>query len=104
MKYPFPLVEITWVDAGTGHGWEQAEELDPTPFEVCTVGFLVRESAAGLVIASTVCPEKTCNSRITIPLGMVKERRVLKAAPAPRRSKPARPSPDPTPPSASAVA
>ncbi len=104
MKYPFPLVEITWVDAGTGHGWEQAEELEATAFEVVTVGFLVRESKDALVIASTVCPEKTCNSRITVPTGMVRTRRVLKDAPAPRRSKPARKSPDPAPPPTSAAA
>ena len=88
MKYPFPVVEVTWLDAGTSHGWEDEAELEAKPFEVMTVGFLIRDLPDCVMIASTACPEKTCNSRITIPRGMVKDMRYLHGKPKPKPKPP----------------
>jgi len=83
MKSPFPLVEVIWLDAITDpQGWEDVETMEAVAAaEVLTVGFLVKESASAWLVASTVCEEKTCNSRITIPKGMVKSLRYLRGKP-----------------------
>lgn len=83
MKAPFPLVEVIWLDAASDpQGWEAVETMaEVAAEEVWTVGFLVKESANALLIASSVCKEKTCNSRMTIPRGMVKSMRYLRGKP-----------------------
>ena len=79
----YPLIEVMWDDAATdAQGWEDPDELDGVKVDrVMTVGFLVKESEAGLLIASTVCAEDTCNSRITIPRKMVVSIRYLRGKP-----------------------
>lgn len=83
MKSPFPLVEILWDDAATDpQGWEHpGERTDVLVDRVLTVGFLVKESEAGLLVASTVCEEGSCNSRITIPRKMIASIRYLRGGP-----------------------
>lgn len=76
-KYPFPLVEVQWKDAQTTHGWESEDEHVFEVPVVTTIGFLIKENEDGLVIASTVGSDKTHNSRITIPKGMVVTRKDL---------------------------
>jgi len=96
MKYPFPVVEITWLDAGTSHGWESNDEIEAKPFSVMTIGFLVRDQPDCVMVASTACPEKTCNGRITIPRGMVQAIRYLHGKP--KKQTVAAPQTDPLPP------
>lgn len=76
-KYPFPLVEILWKDAQTGHGWEHADDITVEIPTVITVGFLVKENEDGLVIASSVGTDRHNNARITVPKGMVVSRKDL---------------------------
>lgn len=77
-KYPFPLVEVKWLDAQTSHGWEDKDEIDSEVPVVTTIGFLLKETEDSVVIASTIGQDKTHNSRILIPIGMIKEKRILR--------------------------
>lgn len=70
-KYPFPLVEVRWTDAQTGHGWEEETESELDCPEVITVGFLILRNDKGVRVASTVGTDKTNNSRIDIPNKMI---------------------------------
>lgn len=71
-KYPYPLVEVQWLDAETSHGWETVAETVPLEIPVVTtIGFLIEDNDIGIRIASTIGLDKSHNSRITIPKGMV---------------------------------
>lgn len=78
MKYPYPLVEVVWVDAETGHGWEEEDETEPMLPVVVTAGFLLKQTEELVCIASSVSATKNHNGRISIPTGMVKSLKVLK--------------------------
>ena len=71
-KYKHPLVEITWVDAETDHGWEETSESDAVLPITTTIGFLIRETDDAYLVASTIS-ETSSNGRIKVPKGMVKE-------------------------------
>lgn len=77
-KLPFPLVRVDWIDAETSQGWEHLDEEKPTVPEVVTVGFLIKETEDVLLVASTIGHDRSHNSRIGIPKGMVKGVTVLK--------------------------
>ena len=77
MKKLQSLWQIDWEDASTSHGWEDNNEVKPDREIVTTVGFLIKRSKASITIASTIS-EGTCNSRITIPMGMVRDLREIK--------------------------
>lgn len=77
-KLPYPLVRVDWIDAETSQGWEHPDEEKPTVPEVVTVGFLIKESEDVILIASTIGHDRSHNSRISIPRGMVKNITVLK--------------------------
>jgi hypothetical protein len=80
MKAPFPVVEVVWEDAASdAQGWEV--EVEVKIDIVMTIGFLIAESPAGLVIASTACDERSHNSRMTIPRTMVKSIKYLRGKP-----------------------
>jgi len=76
MKYP--LVQVEWLDAQTSHGWEAEGEVDQEVPLVTTVGFLIIENEHLLCLASTVGKDRSHNSRITIPVGMVKTKKILR--------------------------
>ena len=76
-KYKHPLVEIIWVDAETTHGWEESNEADITLPLATTVGFLIRETDDGYLVASTYS-DTSSNARIKIPKGMCKTYKVIK--------------------------
>jgi hypothetical protein len=76
-KYPFPLVEIKWWDAQTAHGWEEEETIEVDIPLVTTIGFLIKDTDKGVTVASSICADKQSNARISIPLGMIVERRML---------------------------
>ena len=76
-KYKYPLVEILWIDAETGHGWEEETEIDVVLPPATTIGFLLKETEDALIIASTISGSSS-NSRIKIPKGMTKSVVTLK--------------------------
>lgn len=75
MKYPYPLVEVLWVDAYTDHGWEN--EVEVREELVITVGFLVTDNEKGLCIASSTGEDGSHNARIVIPAGMIRQMRTI---------------------------
>lgn len=77
-KLPYPLVKVEWLDAETTFGWESEGENKPTVPVVTTVGFLIVDTEELISIASTIGQDKTHNSRINIPKGMVKSFFVLR--------------------------
>ena len=84
MKYPYPVVQVVWLDASTDIGWEDAGESNTEAPEVMTVGFQLHKDEKTIVVASTSCKERMTNARITIPVGMVKSIKQLKRAGAER--------------------
>lgn len=69
----YPLVEVLWYDAATDHGWEEERDAKVEVHEVLTVGFLIKKSKNGIVIASSIGPEdRSHNSRMTIHKRMIK--------------------------------
>lgn len=75
--YKYPLIEVQWTDAETGHGWEEESDLDIALPLVTTVGFLVRESETCVMLASTIS-DSSSNARIKIPRGMITNTKILK--------------------------
>ena len=76
MKYS--LVQVEWLDAQTSHGWEAQDEVEQTVPLVTTVGFLIVENEDLICLASTVGKDRSHNSRITIPVGMIKTKKTLR--------------------------
>lgn len=76
-KFPYPLIMVEWKDAQTSHGWEEETEVDTNLPTVMTIGFLIRETTDAFLICSTVGLDKTNNSRLLIPKGMVTNSKLL---------------------------
>lgn len=74
IKYSNPLVEILWHDALTTFGWEHEDEIDTSEELMTTIGFVVAKGDHTIIVASSVDNEtgKLSNSRIKIPVGMIK--------------------------------
>lgn len=74
IKYPSPLVEIVWHDAATTFGWEHEDEADTTEELMITIGFVIAKGEHTIIVASSIDNEtgKMNNSRIKIPVGMIK--------------------------------
>lgn len=91
-KNPYPLIEVVWVDS-TSHPdtWVAIEDI-PDPARVNTTGFLVKETAVYIVVASSVSDEEdaiqTVGNTMTIPIGMIVSRTAIKIARARKRKKP----------------
>lgn len=79
IKYPAPLVEVVWHDAATTFGWEHEDEADTTEELMTTIGFIIAKGEHTIIIASSIDNEtgKMNNSRIKIPVGMIKTIREL---------------------------
>jgi len=76
----YDLILVLWDDAaGFEHGWTaKHEKLEP---QLCvSSGFLIRENADHIMIASDTDGEGSHNGRTQIPRGMVKEIVLLKKA------------------------
>jgi hypothetical protein len=91
----YPLVEVWWDDATEmPSGWLEAnEEIEIKPCLVLSVGFLVKETDAYLVIAIDT-HDGGHNGRSQIPKGMVKRMRVIKKPDQPKVAE-APPAPKP---------
>lgn len=77
--YRFPLVEIRWDDAAASNSWERPDNMELSHQIVVTVGFVVKETRAHLVLASTY-DETHVNAAIQIPKGMILSRKLLARA------------------------
>ena len=70
------LVLVEWIDAAHFDGWMFGADLSHT-FDSCwTVGFLIKSSKDGVLIAQTWYPGDTANL-IQIPAGMIKKKTIL---------------------------
>ena len=88
METKYPLVEIRWDDAASlEHGWVDPESEKPVAQMVTTVGFLIADGPAHVVIASTT-DGTWVNGRFQIPRGMVRSIKPLR-----KTRKPAQPAP-----------
>ncbi len=74
---PYKFVEVEWLDANSGGGWEQMHEL-PEVAMVHTRGWLVKQDLEGIVVSGTWSPKdpekgdkEQFNQSIAIPMGMV---------------------------------
>lgn len=79
LKFPVNLVEVVWHDACTDSGWETHDKTNITEELMITIGFLVARSENVVIIASSLDQEShlMSNSRIKIPVGMIKTIREL---------------------------
>ena len=79
MRYPKQLVEVTWVDAGSTHGWETDTEADLEPEIITTVGFIIAGNKESVIIASTIDATGVSNNcRLKIPVNMITSIKQLK--------------------------
>lgn len=84
-KPPFKFVEVEWLDANSGSGWEELKDI-PQPARVLTRGWLISETLDGITVAGTWSPSEGCNRHeefnqtISIPNGMLVELRDLELA------------------------
>lgn len=70
------VVYIEWIDAVASVGWEK-QSIPHSPDLCQAIGFLIHEDKTGITLAATVSKEES-NSRITIPKGWIKSRKVIK--------------------------
>jgi hypothetical protein len=89
-KEPPPLVSVLWEDAACldHEPWVPTPETPPTysPVLVTTVGFLLHQSDAGLIITGAWSPDRT-GPRDQIPAGMLRSVVFLVPAPGPAKAK-----------------
>lgn len=82
MAKQFPIVEITWVDAFShADEWVSLDDF-PKDYLVKTIGYLVRDTKEYVSLAQqiqTVYDDGRMERVMNIPLGCIKERKVLKA-------------------------
>jgi hypothetical protein len=72
-----PIVEVTWEDAESDHGWEPSADTDMSPAMAVTVGFLIKDESERVVIASTCDAQNNSNNRLKIPRGMIRSMRKI---------------------------
>lgn len=75
-----PLVEVSWVDASSTHGWmdrDQARE-EANPIECLTVGRLIRNDKETTAVAQTISEEGKFGEVWAIPAQWVKRVRRLR--------------------------
>lgn len=77
------IIDVRWVDSGTGGGWQFLTHLDAAPCECRTVGFLLHENKDSITVSSSLSfgtdgkPNQAADP-ITIPKVAVKSRRFVK--------------------------
>ena len=70
MKYK--IVELTWHDAWSDSGWKRIEDLADRPLVCSSIGYLIRETTAGYLIAGSIGEGGTFGSTAFRPRNMVK--------------------------------
>jgi hypothetical protein len=72
------LVEVTWVDSYTQHGWKPTTDfLEDQGFDCKSVGYLIQKSAEWVQLIQTQGPNDKLADSITIPRACVKKIRSL---------------------------
>lgn len=83
-KQKYPLVEVIWDDATSlSQGWKNPEEWEKEPIKpeiVLSVGFVVKETEAYLILAMDTDSDGDHASRSQIPKGMVRSVKILRKA------------------------
>ena len=75
------LVYVKWDDASTRSGWADLDDHDLEPWEVETVGYLIKKNRRHIgVVSSLTVNEEKGSSYTTIPRKMILEMRDLKKA------------------------
>ena len=106
------LIQVTWADAhGSGAGNAYAEhEIPHSPIIIRTVGWLLRQDAAGVSLACEVCEDGTFRGVTFVPAGMIQGEvevlipaQALRRTPRPRRSKVQAGAPPPAAPDTAAA-
>ena len=70
------ILYIEWIDAVAENGWEEHDKTEDV--HLCqTIGFLIKETKLGLVIASTIS-DKESNARLTIPKAWIRKKKNVK--------------------------
>ncbi len=55
VKQRYPLVEVTWKDSASNHGWyAPAEFKDAALIEIKTVGYLIRRNKRDTALAQAI--------------------------------------------------
>lgn len=73
------LIEVTWGDAwGTNRWYDETSMPDAKPVMCVSVGFLIKESKAGLTMAATKADNGDYTGVSFRPRGMIKKIRRLK--------------------------
>lgn len=74
-----PLVEVTWLDACSCHGWQLASDARKDKVIECkTVGRLVRKDRNVVAVVQTVHEDGKVSENWVIPRACVKRIRVLR--------------------------
>lgn len=83
----YPLVEVWWDDATSiSQGWQTKEVFDKEeikPEIVLSVGFLVKDAEAHIILAMDTDGDGDHASRSQIPKGMVRHMKILRKAEIP---------------------
>lgn len=80
MSHKYPLCLVTWEDcAGLGR-WHSVEEAQKSvPIEVATVGWVLVDTPAHVVIVGSLDETGSCSNRDTIPRVQIKSIQGLRA-------------------------
>lgn len=79
MKYPLKLIE--WEDAFAGEiVWFNPESLpEQSPLITTTVGFEIQRTERYITLVQSCNSEGRCGAAISIPLGMIRREKTLRA-------------------------
>lgn len=69
------IVEVTWEDACSAHGWDR--EPEGTTYFVKSVGILVRCDKQRVVIAQSIAENGSCAETLSMPARFVSQIRFL---------------------------
>lgn len=69
---PNRLLEIVWGDAWNGSAWVRQGADECKPLLVSTVGYLVKETKEGYIVAGAISEAGLACNDFFIPRGMVK--------------------------------
>lgn len=77
-----PIVAISWDDAhGNATACYSQHEIPHAPVKVTTIGWLLREDAAGVSVANEYCSDGDYRGVTFIPIGMITARKTISKKP-----------------------
>lgn len=66
-KKTFHLYRINWTDASSNSGWKDLNELHIQPFQVASVGWLIKENKDFLFLAQNMASVHQASEIMSIP-------------------------------------